>query len=299
QDDGDDTNGVTPLPQNNYLHVSLKDGESAIWDNTNGDNGTANPTFEEDKLLDDISGIENVVGATGLNHLVGDDKDNVLTVPGAGVDGDKIKGMGGDDTIDAGGNPADNDLVDGGAGSDTLVVGANYPLPAPAGPEATIGVRGIENLKVRLPGDATTGITLTGDAGPNTLTGGPAADTLIGGKGNDTLDGGPGSGDAESDETNTLTGNDPTDATDDGADTLIIRKGTTATISDFSGKAKGNDGDKIYLKGFDKAKDKLTILTDSQEITQIQVNGVTVVTLGSADNLPPRIDVEGQVMFKD
>ena len=54
-----------------------------------------------DRFLDEFSGVENVIGsATGKNHLVGDENDNMLT---GGTQDDKIKGGAGNDTIVSGG----------------------------------------------------------------------------------------------------------------------------------------------------------------------------------------------------
>ena len=260
------------LDVNQYLHVSLKDGESAIWNNESDPLSVAAPDFDQAELLDDISGIENVTGAAGLNHLEGDDKNNVLIIPtGAADAGQKIKGMGGHDIIDLGRDPATNDLVDGGAGSDTLVVGTtSITLSNTDNAAATIGVRGIENLAVRA-GIMTTA-TLIGDAQANTLTGGGGPDSIDGRAGNDTINGGPGA------DTSLMGG--------DGADTFIIVKGEHGdTIADYSGRGNGEDGDKIILKGFSKDKGTISVDLDGGGNAEINISegGATIVTLTGVD----------------
>ncbi|MCY4261737.1 MAG: calcium-binding protein [Candidatus Dadabacteria bacterium] len=260
-----------------YLHVSLTEGESAIWEN---EGSPEEPDFSARKILDIIEKeIENVIGSTARNHLVGDDKDNVLTITGTILNGNKIKGMGGHDTIDAGwttDTPGANDLVDGGAGNDTLVVGAGgFTLPAaPAGADASSGIRGIENLAVRA--DVTGGVTLTGDAQANTLTGGGGEDTINGGAGNDTINGGKG-------EDTTLNGQAGNDiyviGYQEGRDTITLNYNV-------------NEKDMVHLKGFPKdqrSHSKIDEVADAA--AQIAVNGAPVLTLATGDGNASRTDV--------
>ena len=280
--EGTDTLDYSTIAQNNpslgtdvYWHIDLAEGETGKGVIADIRNGTL-------LLLDYISGIENVKGAMGLNHLVGDDKDNMLT--GGGAD-DKIKGMGGNDTIDGGeatGN--DTELLDGGAGNDTLIVGATFSLTADqtAGPKAETGIRGFENLAVRA---GSTGVNLTGDAGANMLTGGDGTNELDGLGGNDTLNGGKG--------TDTLTGGM-------GADTFIIVKGEHGdSIADYSGTGTGKQGDKIYLKGFSPDEKKGGfIVDDTTDPTKVKVGEIDVVTLDSTGGVRV-LDHSVTVMFMD
>ena len=261
-----------------YWHIDLAAGETGKGTLENITGGVA-------ELLDYISGIENVMGADGLNHLVGDEKNNVLT--GGMAAADKIKGMGGDDTIDGGGSTTDTDqLLDGGAGNDTLIVGEDYDLSSQTtNPKAPAGIRGFENLAVRA---EVSGIELTGDGNANTLTGGAGANTLDGGDGNDTLNGGP--------ETDMLTGGK-------GADTFIIVNGEHGdTIADYSGTVTNGQGDKIYLKGFSAEQKKAGFEVDdsvNNEPTRVTVGSDTVVILSNNSDGSKVKDSTVTVMFKD
>ena len=250
----------------NYLHVSLADGEAALGNIVQG-------AFVEVELLEDISGIENVIGSsTGKNHLVGDGKDNNFR--GGEADGDKIKGMDGNDTLGVHSTDQGDDLFDGGDGNDTLIVSGDFNLTAQAAPSAEVGVRNIENLMAEDVDKDVTAVqnNLDGDKGPNRLYGGFEADNLNGGEGNDTLNGGPGA--------DVLTGGK-------GADTFIIMKGEggdtigSTSSADFSAA----DGDKIYLKGFNAEDKKAGIDINAHDTNAngspfvISAAGATVVTV--------------------
>ena len=254
-----------------WFHVSLIDGLSEVRRTTadNGADGVTTTLMDIGDIKDVILNVENVTGSAGPNHLVGDDKDNMLT---GGTADDKIKGMGGNDTIDGGVNSdGSTELLDGGAGNDTLVVTGTFNLNVGADGNQTadqkveMGVRNFENLAA--PAEHSDPVNFTGDAGPNMLIGGDGADTTLdGGAGDDTLNGGKGE--------DTLTGGL-------GADTFIIVKGQGAdTIADYSGTGTGGQGDKIYLKGFTAADKEKGIYMDGDPI-EIQVPEGTdpVVTL--------------------
>ena len=259
----DTLNGLITADTGAYFHVSLTDGETAL-------ETLANLMAGDFELLDTLEGIENITGCVASNHLVGNDGPNVLK--GGAATNDKIKGMGGDDTIDPGGTtPEREELLDGGAGNDTLVVGGTYTLGLPADADAMQGVRGFENLKMREDVD---GGDLTGDAGPNRLYGGQGGNNLTGAGGNDTLDGGPG--------TDTLTGGP-------GADTFIIAKGQYAgatgnTIADYSGGGTGGQGDRIHLKGFSPTDRTSLDVDESGDATVVKIGDTTVATLTDNDD---------------
>ncbi len=278
----DATDGRELLEAGQYLHVSLTDGESAI--------GTLPATgFEEVTLLDDISGIENVVGAAGSNHLVGDEKNNELT--GGDANDDKIKGMGGNDILgvfdvdDPG-----TELYDGGAGNDTLIVTGSTFVFGTTAPVNAAGTQGITNIENVMAEDVNLTVTaqantFTGDGKANRLYGGQEADVLNGMGGDDTIDGGPGV-DAE------LRGGT-------GADTFIIVKGEHGdTILDYSGKGRAADGDKIVLKGFTSDDKKNISVNDDSGLGQTQIqlrNGATPIVVANIADLGgsnfPRADV--------
>ena len=245
-----------------YWHVDLTEGETGKGNIDAITGGIAD-------LFDYISGIENVKGTAGRNHLVGDGNNNVLT---GGAANDKIKGMGGNDTINGGAGsygedpPKNGQLLDGGAGNDTLIVGETFNLLTEqiADQNAPQGIRGFENLDAS---SATSPVTLTGDKGPNMLIGGTGDDTLVGGM---------------------------------GADTFVIVKGaatTNDTITDYKGK--GTDEDKIYLKGFSAdEKKEAPFIDEGGSSTTVQVpKGNTVATLSSGGSaVDPRTVT---VMFMD
>ena len=156
--------------------------------------------------LTDPNGIENFIGGSGGGSILGNSRDNTITVTGSAVYG--IDGYDGNDTI-TGGDGADylvggngDDTIDGGAGNDAIYgeAGNNY----------LAGGDGNDYLKG---GDD--GNYLTGDAGDDILDGGAGDDQLIGGDGNDTL-----VGEAGNDYLDGGAGNDGLYGRD-GDDTLI------------------------------------------------------------------------------
>jgi Ca2+-binding RTX toxin-like protein len=106
--------------------------------------------------FDTLTGIENIVGGNGRDHLRGDAGPN------------EIEGGGSSDVIDG---RADDDVLTGGAGDDLMIGGA-----------------GADTLQGDDGGDA-----LHGDDGDDTLIGGAGDDKLTGGAGADSLSGGTGS----------------------------------------------------------------------------------------------------------
>ena len=151
--------------------------------------------------------IENAIGGSAADILIGNDLDNILT---GNLGSDYIVGNGGNDTI-YGGHGFDtleggegNDTLDGGFNGDTLDGGAGFDWVSYR--SAFLGViTGLESDAQRT-GDAANDIyvsieglegsdfddILSGDGGLNFLSGGAGNDVLFGAGGNDALIGGDG-----------------------------------------------------------------------------------------------------------
>jgi len=185
--------------------------------------------------------IENAIGGTGNDTLMGNLANNALT-GGAGNDllmgyegNDTLAGMVGNDTLSGG---VGNDVLNGGAaGSDTAAYtdsgsAVSVSLALQGSPQNTIGagtdtLSNIENLNGSnfndtLTGDANANV-LDGLAGNDKLSGNAGNDTLIGEAGNDTMSGGAGNdkltGLTGDDSLNGGTGNDSMDGGAAGNDT--------------------------------------------------------------------------------
>lgn len=152
----------------------------------------------DDSGYDELISIENVIGGSGNDVLIGDDRDNIL-VGGAG--NDRLFGGAGNDILIGG---EGDDHIDGGEGFDTLdVSGATGPVSVDftTGRVSGAGIGtdtfvNIEKLRFGSGDDVVVGgngdEALDGGAGNDTLKGGAGNDTLWGGEGNDDLDGGSG-----------------------------------------------------------------------------------------------------------
>ncbi|MGO1075375.1 calcium-binding protein, partial [Inquilinus sp. CA228] len=148
---------------------------------------------------DTLIGIENLIGSSLSDFLVGDGGANTLDGGGGGFDtllggggNDQITGYGGADILEG---QDGNDLLDGGTSADTLRGGA--------GTDTATYVRSTAGVQVDLTtgtgtggdaaGDTLTDIeNLIGSAFADTLTGNTANNNLTGGAGADVLDGGTG-----------------------------------------------------------------------------------------------------------
>jgi Ca2+-binding RTX toxin-like protein len=136
-----------------------------------------------DAAGDVFTGIEDLVGSSHADILIGDDGNNTLA------------GGAGGDVLDGG---AGGDALDGGAGIDAArFARSNAGVTVDLATGATSGgdaagdtLTGIENLIGSIHSD-----TLIGSAANNSIAGGAGDDMLAGGDGNDTLAGGVG-GDA-------------------------------------------------------------------------------------------------------
>ncbi len=129
---------------------------------------------------DTLDGIENVLGGSGNDSLLGDNNDNVLT---GGAGNDQLAGRGGNDTLD------------GGAGIDQVrygitTSGVTVNLAAGTASGTEIGNDTLINIENVLGGSGND--TLTGNGGDNRLEGGSGDDTITGGGGNDTIVAGSG-----------------------------------------------------------------------------------------------------------
>jgi serralysin len=186
------------------------DGDTATYFDAGGvrvNLAVTSPQFTLSAGWDTLTGISNLVGSDGADHLMGDGSANALD---GRADHDTMFGAGGADTLDGGDG---NDKLVGGAGADHLDGGAGRDRAQYS--DATAGLRAdlqdssintgiatgdtylsIENLvgsdfRDNLRGDAGDN-GIWGKAGDDSLYGRDGDDILSGGNGNDTLNGGAG-----------------------------------------------------------------------------------------------------------
>ena len=135
--------------------------------------------------------IENAIGGSGNDTLIGNDAANTLQ---GNSGNDILSGGDGDDTI-RGGNG--NDTASGGVGDDQIDGGANDDrLHGNSGADRVLGGNGTNTIYGNSGADILTGgtgvDTIFGNTGNDTISGGGGNDLLYGGRGNDTIDGGAG-----------------------------------------------------------------------------------------------------------
>ncbi|WP_289296744.1 M10 family metallopeptidase C-terminal domain-containing protein [uncultured Reyranella sp.] len=179
-------------------------GTNQLWGGTGGDTASyagtggavradldAQAGYVDGVLADYMNSIENLIGGSGGDVLVGNAEVNVLT---GGAGGDCLYGQAGDDTLIGGaaGSGAANQLW-GGLGTDTAsyagtTASVRADLGALAGYVGGVLVDQMDSIE-NLAGGSGNDV-LVGDAGANVLTGGAGADCLYGQDGNDTLVGG-------------------------------------------------------------------------------------------------------------
>ena len=146
---------------------------------------------------DRLTHIENLIGSTEEDTLIGDGAANVLV---GGDEDDDLQGNAGNDVLD-GGN--DKDVLDGGAGEDSLLGGnGNDTLIGGADGDRLDGGGGVDTASYKgssaIMIDLAKGIYSGGDAdgdqliGIENLRGSDYQDTLIGDGGNNVLEGGKG-----------------------------------------------------------------------------------------------------------
>jgi VCBS repeat-containing protein len=201
-------------------------------------NVTGNNQNTQGAGVDNLAGVENLVGSDFADTLRGDGGANSL-VGGAGSD--TLAGGLGDDTL-AGGTGADTASYFGLAGGVVVDLGAAAPQATGAAGADTL--LGIENVTGGNGGDV-----LSGDDGVNDLRGQGGEDRLVGRGGRDLLGGGDGA--------DTIVGGLGKDRLTGGtgADTFVFEtladsgaaKAARDVIRDFS----GTDGDRIDLSGLD------------------------------------------------
>jgi Ca2+-binding RTX toxin-like protein len=176
--------------------------------------------------------IENAIGGSGNDALVGDDNANVLSGLGGN---DSLRGLGGNDTL-YGGDGDDlmtgssgADLLDGGAGTDT----ADY-TDALSG--VTVDLAGTGTRGEAL-GDTYVSIErVNGTRFDDTMTGGGGfGSTLLGGGGNDTLYGGTGA-------FNYLYGGDGVDTLIGGSGRDYLSPGSSTSASGLPDVVDGGSG---------------------------------------------------------
>jgi Ca2+-binding RTX toxin-like protein len=130
-------------------------------------------------LEDTLRNVENIIGGSGSDTIIGDALVNVLT---GGGGGDILKGGLGSDILDGGIGSDTADFSDKTASVVVALNGSNNAV-ATVGGVAEDTLRNIENIFGGAGAD-----TLTGDGLANILRGGGAADLLDGGAGVDTAD---------------------------------------------------------------------------------------------------------------
>jgi serralysin len=204
--------------------------------------------------------IENAIGGSGNDTLMGNSVANVLT---GNAGNDMIAGGAGDDTLDGG---TGSDTMLGGIGDDLFIVGETDDVVTELAGEGLDTVSASINYTL---GDNVENLTLTGSAKTgtgntldNVIVGNALANALLGGAGNDRLAGG--------DERDFLTGGA-------GSDTFVAelnstkksgKSGTfsTDTILDF---VSGTD--KIDLSGLKLAGFELTGLGSNRDAGDVSV----------------------------
>ncbi|WP_341989142.1 calcium-binding protein [Azorhizobium sp. AG788] len=196
-----------------------------------------------------LFGIENILGTSGADVLIGDDGANAIHVGSDFFHAvDVVDAGGGDDTVTIGTAAA---IVDGGAGEDRLIVtlagttGSTFTF---ASGTTETGASFTHFEHVTITGTQATD-TLYGGAGLDVLMGGAGRDYLRGGEGNDALLGGDGHdslrGGGGDDRLEGGWGNDYL-VGGTGADTFVFDalNSSRDRILDFQA---GADGDKIEL----------------------------------------------------
>ena len=194
---------------------------------------------------DALVSIENIIGGSGGDILIGNGHNNQLQggegndILDGGAGKDLLEGGAGDDHLSGG---SGNDILNGGSGNDILVGGAGIDeLNGGDGVDTadysaltTAVVADLSSGRVKADGNATLSSienirggsgndVLIGDVNDNALHGGAGNDSLSGGAGDDHLDGGSGNDTADYSALTTAVLVDLTSGTaiGDGNDTLI------------------------------------------------------------------------------
>lgn len=161
-----------------------------------------------------------VVSATGGNRITFTLGTTVTSVPQRDVREIIVRGLSGNDLINAANALVKLRLADGGAGNDTITGSAK--------PDTIIGGAGNDVLSGGGGSDS-----ITGGDGNDTITGGDGDDRMLGGNGNDLLQGGAGDddlfGDAGMDK---LYGGQGQDSLVSGPNTTTLRDSLFANVDD-------------------------------------------------------------------
>ena len=231
---GGETNGDT---------VSYQDLAAGVTVNLDTDNVTG-------AVTQTVPNVENAMGGSGNDTLIGDDLDNDLD------------GLAGDDVLRP---KLGAGINDGGSGGETNGDTVSYEdLTAPDAVVANLAtdtvtgsvtqtVPNVENLTGG-PGDD----DLTGDGGPNTLSGGDGDDTLTGAGGNDTLRGGDG-----------------TDTLDGGSGDDLLVPGSGGGVND-GGSGGETNGDTVSYQDLSSG---VTVNLDTDNVT-----GAVTQTVPNVEN---------------
>lgn len=248
--------------------------------------------------------IENAVGGTGNDTIMGNDVANMIS----GGDGeDSMFGADGEDTLIggqgndylSGGNQFDRleggtgrDFLEGGMGNDTLLGGdqkdrlsggnGDDSIEGNNGNDALIGGRGNDYMDGGNRNDRLIGgegeDTLIGGQGNDRLLGGFQSDVLDGGTGNDTLVGGGGF--------DTLTGGTGNDIMtgSSNADVFIFENGHGSdTITDFNATNDSEVLDFAGLAGLNTLSDVLG--TGSGTAAATQVGADVIIDTGNGNSI--------------
>jgi len=136
----------------------------------------------DDEFFTDAPGVSVVHGGDGMDHLMGDDRGQVLT---GGRGADHIEAHGGADTVHADHLMGDDrgQVLTGGRGADHIEAhGGADTVHAGFGDDHVTGGSGDDFLSGGFGDD-----TVHGDSGNDTLLGGPGKDVLSGGPDTDTI----------------------------------------------------------------------------------------------------------------
>jgi serralysin len=185
-----------PTPDNGPAKFNISIARGAVIEN--GVGGSGNDTIignDAANALTGGAGKDSLMGAVGADTLVGGDGGDTLLgdvgadVLGGGAGNDLISGGDDGDVIDA---SAGADNVDGGAGADSVSTGngtdtafggaGDDTLAGGVGKDSLAGGDGADNI---LGGD--TGDVIDGGAHNDTLRGDPGNDTIFGGDGDDSI----------------------------------------------------------------------------------------------------------------
>lgn len=194
---GADTfNGGTGLDTADY---GARSENLLVQINNNADDGAAN---ENDNVKTDV---ENLIGGTGHDMLIGSAEDNT------------ISGGGGNDDLAGNGNA---DLINGDGGNDSVTIGASDTVNGGAGTDTVSVFYSPSGQTLSLDGVANDSNGMNPGVDVENVTGGYGDDTLIGNGSANVIEGGQGS-----DVVSALGGND----------TVLVRDKTTDQVDCSSG----------------------------------------------------------------